>query len=206
VLDTIKTEGVLADSIKQAIDLYKFYETDLLTNYKVRYPDRTFDDTLTLSAGNITVKLTYMGKGHGDADVSVFIPEEGVLCTGNLFHLGSYSEESMPSFYLNRVNDIDKWIKSLNVLLNEINDIRYVLTTHGKKPLTRRSIEFVRDYCTAVSELVGEAKKKNLPMEQLQKTDGFKALFDKYNDVISRNKKVEEMHARNISIIWKFVK
>jgi len=206
VLDTIKTEGVFADSIKQAIDLYKFYETDLLNNYKVRYPDLTFEDTLTLNSGNITAKLTYMGHGHGDADVSVFIPEEGVLCTGNLFHLGSYSEESMPSFYPNRVNEIDKWIKSLNVVLDEKNDIRYVLTTHGKNPLNRRSIEFVRDYCVAIRNLVSEAKKNNLSMEQFQKIDSIKTVFDKYSDVVRLNNKTEEMHARNISIIWKFVK
>jgi glyoxylase-like metal-dependent hydrolase (beta-lactamase superfamily II) len=205
VLDTIKTEGEFADSIKQAIDLYKFYETDLLNNYKVRYPDLTFIDTLTLNSGNTTAKLTYMGKGHGDADVAVFIPQEGVLCTGNLFHLGSYSQESMPSFYLNRVNEINKWIKSLDIILAETNDIKYVLTTHGKKPLTRRSLEFVRDYCVAVRDRVGEAKMKNVSVDLLQKTDQFQEVFEKYRDVVTINSKIEEMHARNISIIWKFI-
>lgn len=205
VLDTIKTEGVLSDSIKQAIDLYKFYENDLLNNFKVRYPDLTFEDTLTLHAGNETVKLTYMGKGHGSADVTAYIPEEKVICTGNLFHLGSYSEEGMPSFYQNRVNEIDKWIKSLTYILKESNDIKYVLTTHGKKPLNRQNLEFVRDYCIKVRELVSVAKRNNQPIESLQKLDNFQSLFDNYKSVVSTNSKVEEMHAKNISIIWKYI-
>jgi glyoxylase-like metal-dependent hydrolase (beta-lactamase superfamily II) len=205
VLDTFKTESVLSDSIKQAIDLYKFYEKDLLDNFKVRYPDLTFNDTLTLNAGFTTIKLTYMGKGHGNADVTVFIPEEKVICTGNLFHLGSYDEEGMPSFYLNRVNDIDKWIKSLSYILNDSNDIKYVLTSHGKQPLNRQNLEFVRDYCIKVKALVREAKLNNKPMESLQNLDQFKTLFIQYEGVVSLNSLVKEMHARNISIIWKYI-
>jgi cyclase len=205
VLDTIKTEGVLSDSIKQAIDLYKFYENDLLNNFKVRYPDLTFEDTLTLKAGNTTVKLTYMGKGHGDADVTAYIPEEKVICTGNLFHLGSNDDEGMPSFYLNRVNEIDKWIKSLKYILNDKNEIKYVLTTHGKRPLNRQNLEFVRDYCIQVRDLVSSAKRSNKPMESLQYIDQFQPLFDRYKNVVSTNESVKEMHAKNIAIIWKFV-
>lgn len=205
VLDTFKTEGVLTDSIKQAIDLYKFYENDLINNFKVRYPDLTFEDTLTLTSGNTTIRLTYMGKGHGDADVTAYIPEEKVICTGNLFHLGSYSEEGMPTFYMNRVNEIDKWIKSLSYILNDANDIKYVLTTHGKRPLNRQNLEFIRDYCIKIKELVSKAKQNNQPITSLQKIDQFLPLFYQYKNVVPVNGSIEEMHARNISLIWKFV-
>jgi glyoxylase-like metal-dependent hydrolase (beta-lactamase superfamily II) len=205
ILDTFKTEGVLSDSIKQAIDLYKFYEQDLLNNFKVRYPDLTFDDTLTLKAGKTTIKLTYMGKGHGNADVTAYFPEEKVLCTGNLFHLGSYAEEGMPSFYLNRVNDIDKWIKSLTHILNDSNEIKFVMTSHGKRPLVKQNLEFVRDYCIKVKELVRQAKQNKQTMESLQNLELFQSLFNQYKSVVSSNSAVKEMHAKNISIIWKYI-
>ena len=205
ILDTITSEGILSDSIKQAIDLYKYYESDLLNNYKVRYPDLTFEDTLTLRAGSVSAKLIYMGKGHGDADVAVYIPEEKVVCTGNLFHLGAYSQESMPSFYLNRVNEINKWIQSLNYLLDEKNQIDYVISTHGRKPMNRRTLEFVLDYCVAVRDQVKKAKTSKLAIEEVQKPDLFMPVFNQYRDVVNVNKKLEEMHSRNISIIWKYV-
>lgn len=206
VLDTITQEGKLSDSIKQAIDLYKFYENDLINNYKVRMPDLTFDDTLTLKSGDTTFKLTYMGKGHGNADITVYVPEEKVICTGNLFHLGSYSNEGMPTFYVNRVNDIDRWIKSLSYILDNFRDINYMITTHGKRPLGLRNLEFVRDYCVKVRETVAEAKEKRIPIEAIQKIDNFRPVFDQYKDVVSINNNTEEMHAKNISIIWDFIK
>lgn len=205
ILDTITVQGELSDSINQAIDLYKSYESDLLNNYKVRFPDLTFEDTLTLRAGEQTVKLTYMGKGHGAADITAYFPVEKVICTGNLFHLGSYNDEGMPSFYLNRVNEIQKWIGGLSTILNSKNEIEYVLTTHGKKPLKRENLEFVYDYCKKVYELVYKAKKSGQPMESLQSLENFKPLFEQYKKVVSINTDVEEMHAKNISIIWKYI-
>ena len=205
VLDTISQSSAFADSINEAIALYKFYEDDLINNYRARYPDQTFTDSLTLTPGNKTIKLMYMGKGHGDADIAVYIKEDKVLCTGNLFHLGSYSEESMPSFYLNRENDIDHWIKTLSSILRKENEIDYVLTTHGKKAFGRDNIEFINEYCKLVREKVKEAKINNQPMESVQNIDLFKPLFKSYSNLININQRVEEMHARNIGIIWKYI-
>jgi glyoxylase-like metal-dependent hydrolase (beta-lactamase superfamily II) len=205
VLDTIKISGAISDSINEAIDLYRFYESDLINNYKARYPDLTFEDSLTLTAGNQKIELTYMGKGHGDADIAVYLPNEAVLCTGNLFHLGAYSEENMPSFYQNRTNDIDHWIRSLDKLLVKQNKIDHILTTHGKRPLQRETLEFVNDYCKLVRKVVSEAKVTNVPIEAIKQKDQFEELFEQYRNVLSLNKKVEEMHARNIAIIWKYI-
>jgi len=205
VLDTISVEGSLSDSIKQSIDLYRSYEEDLVDNYKARYPDITFDDRKTLTAGDHTIELVYMGKGHGDSDISVYVPEEKALFTGNLFHLGSYNEPGMPSFYVHRDNEIKKWISSLSHILDPKNDIQYVLTTHGKKPLKRENLEFVLDYCKAVQQLVKEAKSNATPLEEIQDIKLVKPVFNKYGSLVSINSKVEEIHARNIDIIWKHI-
>lgn len=205
ILDTITTSGVLSDSLTQAIDLYKFYENDLINNYQARYPDITFEDTLTVYPGNKTIQLSYMGKGHGDADITVYMKEDKVLCTGNLFHLGSYSEEAMPSFYQNRENDIDHWIATLEQVLAPENEIDDVISTHGKHPFKRENMEFILDYCKAVKEKVTQAKMNHQAMEQVQDTEAFEAVFNKYKRLISINDEVKQMHARNISIIWKYV-
>ena len=205
ILDTITTAGVLSDSITEAIDLYKFYENDLINNYRARYPDITFDDTLTVFPGQKTIQLSYMGKGHGDADIVVYIKEDKVLCTGNLFHLGSYEEETMPSFYQNRVNEIDHWIATLESVLDKKNAIDDVISTHGKHPFKRENMEFILDYCKAVKEQVTEAKRSHYSMEQVQDISSFKSIFDEYRQIISINDGVKQMHARNISIIWKYI-
>ena len=205
ILDTITTSGVLSDSLTEAIDLYKFYENDLINNYQTRYPDITFEDTLTIHPGEKTIKLSYMGKGHGDADITVYIKEDKVLCTGNLFHLGSYEEEAMPTFYQNRVNDIDHWISTLETVLDKKNEIDDVISTHGKHSFKRENMEFILDYCKAVEEKVAEAKRNHQPIEKIQDITTFESVFNKYKRLISINDDVKQMHANNISIIWKYI-
>jgi glyoxylase-like metal-dependent hydrolase (beta-lactamase superfamily II) len=202
IIDTMTVPNRLTDSINQSIDLYKTYEADLMNNYHARYADMTFEDKLVLTPGGKTIELVYMGKGHGDADIAVYMKDEKVLCTGNLFHLGSYSVEAMPSFYLNRPNEIAHWIQTLDYLLAANRPIDYVISTHGKRPFERKNIEFINDYCKLVQKLVKEAKAKELPLDSVKNLDAFKPLFEKYKGIISINEKVEEMHSRNIDIIW----
>ncbi|MDA3930950.1 MAG: MBL fold metallo-hydrolase [Prolixibacteraceae bacterium] len=205
ILDTITATGVLSDSINKAIDLYKFYENDLINNYQARYPDITFDDTLTLTPGNKTIKLSYMGKGHGDADIVVYIKEDKVVCTGNLFHLGSYKEEAMPSFYKNRENDVEHWIETLAALLDDKNEIDYVISTHGKKPFERKNLQFILDYCTIVNEKIKAAKKSVIALEVLQNTELFEDFFKNNTNILRLNDTIKEMHAKNIAIAWKYI-
>ncbi|MDA3818008.1 MAG: MBL fold metallo-hydrolase [Prolixibacteraceae bacterium] len=202
ILDTITTEDNVSDSINEAIDMYKFYEADLINNYRVRYPDLTFEEEMTLTPGNKTIELSYMGKGHGNADILVYIKEEKTLCTGNLFHLGSYQAEEMPSFYFHRTNDIDHWIKTLTRFLENHDEVDYVISTHGKKPFSRENIVFINEYCIAVRDAVQKAKKEGTPKETIQDIDTFDELFNKYSNIVRTNNTVKEMHTRNINIIW----
>jgi glyoxylase-like metal-dependent hydrolase (beta-lactamase superfamily II) len=203
VLDTISTSGVLSDSINQNIELYRFYENDLINNYHARYADLTFDETMTLNVADKTIHLYYMGKGHGDADIAVYLQDEKVLCTGNLFHLGAYQNETMPSFYQFRVNEIDRWITTLEKILQPENSIDHVISTHGKQSFKKENMEFILDYCKVVSKEVKKAKAKQLPLESVQETTAFENLFNQYQSIITLNKEAREMHARNVAIIWK---
>ncbi|MBN2263300.1 MAG: MBL fold metallo-hydrolase [Prolixibacteraceae bacterium] len=205
VLDTMRIENAISDSINESIDLYRFYEDDLLNNYKVRYPDLTFDDTLTISHGNKTIKLMYMGKGHGNADIMAYIEQDKVLCTGNLFHLGAQQVEAMPSFYLNRVNEIDKWVATMNTFLKQYAGDFTILTTHGKKNFDRENLEFINAYCQLVSTEVKAAKNSGISLEKLLENESFDNFFKKNRNIIGSSSKIAEMHERNLRIIWKYL-
>lgn len=206
VLDTISTSGVLSDSINQAIELYRFYENDLINNYHARYADLTFAETLTLNAGEKTLQLFYMGKGHGDADIAVYIENERVLCTGNLFHLGAYQNEAMPSFYQFRVNEIDHWIATLEKILVPSNKIDQVISTHGKQSFKRENMEFILAYCKAVQREVIKAKRAQLTIDSVLDIKLFDDLFNQYRNVVNFDSEARNMHARNVAIIWKNIK
>lgn len=206
VLDTITVEGKMQDSLSSAVDLYKYYENDLINNYKVRFADITFDDKYELTVGNKDFLLQYMGKGHSASDIVVYIKQDKTLCIGNLFHIGAQTEENMPSFYIHKVNEIDYWISSLTkILQNPEIDIKHVITTHGKKPFTRENIEFINDYCIEVKKQVKLAKANNLSIDDIKNTQKFDSVFQKYPSIIKTNKRVEEIHNHNINIIWRYI-
>lgn len=205
-LDTMQNkQNAFSDSIKESIDLFTMYENDLIENYKPRVPDVTFEDRLQLTSGDITIDLFYMGVGHSSADVSVYFPEKKVLCTGNLFHLGSFDNGAMPSFYIHRDNEIEKWISSLEYILEHC-DIKYVLTTHGKKPFEKRDLKFILAYCKAVKAEVEAVKAEGRSLNDIIDISAFSNLFREYSDVVKTNENTQEMHARNMGIIWDHIK
>jgi cyclase len=205
-LDTTNLQGALKDSLLAAIDLYRGYENDLIDNYKPRTPDVTFEDRLVLGADDTTFELFFMGSGHSNADIAVYIPEKKVLCTGNLFHLGSFDTGAMPSFYLHRTNDIEKWISTLTEILKSDNDIKYVLTTHGKRPYKKRDLEFILAYCTAVKNEVKKVKANGGTLNELMELSVFNSIIRDYYDVVGISKTTQAMHARNMGIIWDYIK
>ena len=49
-------------------------------------PTKTFKDTLTLHAGGKTIELAYLGRGHTDGDIIVYLPIERILFGGDLLY------------------------------------------------------------------------------------------------------------------------
>ncbi len=55
----------------------------------VRNADQTFDTSLTVEVGSRTVELHDLGPAHTTADTVAFVPDAGVLFTGDLVFAGS---------------------------------------------------------------------------------------------------------------------
>jgi glyoxylase-like metal-dependent hydrolase (beta-lactamase superfamily II) len=49
-------------------------------------PALTFSDRLTLRLGTREIRLLHLGRGHTAGDVVVFLPQERIVCTGDLFN------------------------------------------------------------------------------------------------------------------------
>jgi glyoxylase-like metal-dependent hydrolase (beta-lactamase superfamily II) len=77
--------------------------------------------------GDVTFHLVYFGKAHSDSDILIYIPEENLLMSGDLFNSGG-------SGNLSRLNhnevgkvDIDRWCEALNFILQPDNKIEKVI-------------------------------------------------------------------------------
>ncbi len=56
--------------------------------FKVRLPDKTFTDQMILADDGIEIKLLYFGPAHTDGNIVIYIPDERIAITGDLFFKG----------------------------------------------------------------------------------------------------------------------
>src|SRR3989338_3058393 len=64
----------------------KFFGENSLEGFELTLPTKTIKDTLTLRVGNKTMEIAYLGKGHTDGDIIVYLPIERVLFGGDLLY------------------------------------------------------------------------------------------------------------------------
>ena len=64
----------------------KFFGENSLESFELTLPTKTIKDTLTLRVGNKTMEIAYLGKGHTDGDIIVYLPIERVLFGGDLLY------------------------------------------------------------------------------------------------------------------------
>lgn len=66
----------------------RFFGEKALEGIEVVLPTRTFKDTLSMRVGNKSLELVYLGIGHTDGDIIVYLPVEGVIFGGDLLYTG----------------------------------------------------------------------------------------------------------------------
>jgi cyclase len=78
---TAEQKSAIQENIRQA----EAYIGELRL-MQVTLPTMTFDHSLILHRKTRTVEILWLGRGHTDGDVFVFLPKEKVLCSGDALH------------------------------------------------------------------------------------------------------------------------
>jgi glyoxylase-like metal-dependent hydrolase (beta-lactamase superfamily II) len=81
------TEKNLIEKDRQHREQFrKFFGENALEGFELTLPTKLFKDTLTLQAGGKTIELVYLGRGHTDGDIIVYLPRERIMFGGDLFY------------------------------------------------------------------------------------------------------------------------
>lgn len=128
---------------------------------KVTPPNLTFDQTMTLYRGGREIRLLYLGRGHTDTDVVVYLPKERIVCTGDLMEsIVSYMGDSYP----------EEWIATLERL--KALDFDTVMPGHGVVFKGKTKITAFQSYLKDVLTQVTALRKQGLNAEDAaQKVD-----------------------------------
>jgi len=109
--------------------------------FAVRPPELTFSDHLRLDLGDLSLEMSYLGRGHSDSDITILIPEEKVLLVGCFF----LEQGPLPGFGTQPVLDPDRWLATFGAALDREPAVEHViLGQHTVWP--RERLEEMRDY------------------------------------------------------------
>lgn len=124
-LETSEQDSTESEKIKHEIGCSRQLAEDLL-DYKCTPPNIALDESATLKIGNKTFVIRYYGAAHTTSDMSVFVPEEGLLVTGDLVF-----NQFLPAFSVADESDILNNINILDEMIALGDRIKYVVPGHG---------------------------------------------------------------------------
>ena len=118
---------------------------------EVTPPSLTFDSRLTIVRGGREMRLLYLGRGHTDADVVVYLPKERIVCTGDLMEsVVSYMGDAYP----------EEWIATLDKL--RALDFDTVMPGHGVVFKGKAKIAAFQKYLRDVLTQAAALKKQGI--------------------------------------------
>jgi cyclase len=118
---------------------------------KVTPPTVTFKTNMTLHRGGREIQLLYLGRGHTDTDVVVYLPQQRIVATGDLMESQiSYMGDSYP----------DEWIATLDRL--RAMDFDTVMPGHGVVFTGKTKIEVFQAYLREVIRQANAFRKQGL--------------------------------------------
>ncbi|MBP2472537.1 glyoxylase-like metal-dependent hydrolase (beta-lactamase superfamily II) [Crossiella equi] len=135
----------LATWLRKAFGAYEF------AGITQRQPDVLFDEALTLEVGGRAVQLRNLGPAHTEGDAIAWVPDAGVVFTGDLLFIGG-----APIIW---AGPVASWVRACDELLALSPEL--VVPGHG--PVTDgEGIRAVRGYLGHVQELARESHSRGL--------------------------------------------
>lgn len=121
---------------------------------RITLPNLTFSDSITITRGGREMQIKYLGRGHTDTDVVVFLPKERIVASGDLMEsIISYMGDSYP----------EDWIATLERL--KALDFDTVMPGHGVVFNGKNKITAFQQYLRDVITQVNAFRKLGLSAE-----------------------------------------
>jgi tetratricopeptide (TPR) repeat protein len=150
-------------------------------NQELMPPTLTFSDRMTLELGDTTFELSYIGGMHTASDAAIFVPERGLLLTGDLMAdvwltdapgcLGNFMVRAgMP-------HDFPRFLANWDRLLADRDRITTLMPAHWNGELSIEGAEARVDYVRTLWNAVGEASEEDKTVDDVLTANTLAARF-----------------------------
>lgn len=106
---------------------YQYAYDDFKAGVPIKKPDITFTDSLVLSMGGINFEMKYFGRCHSGSDILVYVPESGILFSGDLIF-----EYGRPNIHSKVKADKEQWLEAVRWTEKRLQHIETVIGGHGQ--------------------------------------------------------------------------
>jgi len=209
-LTTLDPQSVPAKTNREYIALMGAVVEETETGPAPAYPTITFTDRLTLDLGDVTVHLQSLPAGHTAGDIAVHVPEESLLCVGDMI-----AEGWLPALDGRSATDPDDLLPKWRRLLADAAGTRHVVMGHGfstssdgrdSPGLSIATLTWRYTYLQKLWDGLIRSKAAGRTLDEakaeLAIERAFPDLKNKRRDIRGRDGAPADAHVQNIESMW----
>jgi cyclase len=143
---------------------------------KIRLPNKTFIDQMSLADDGLEMRLLYFGPAHTDGNIVIYIPDERLAIIGDLFFKGMD-----PLIHKQKNGTSEGFVNVLQKII-DLNADKY-LSGHAE-PATKADIETLRNSIMEKREKVGEMIKAGKPLDEIKAAFNIPAVPNRWPSLV----------------------
>lgn len=125
-------------------------------------PDETFEDRKLIRMGGQHIELLYLGPAHSPGDISVWLPQQGVVIAGDI----AFHQRMLPVF---EYTDTAAWVETWKAF--EALGAKTVVPGHGTPTDMATVTRYTRDYLVDVRGQIGALIEAGGGLEDIHSID-----------------------------------
>ena len=198
-LKTLQPGSPDALSAEETIRFDRLMNEDLEKRYIPTPPTKTFNNRMTLTVGDLELKLYAYGRAHTDSDILVHIPRLGVLFVGDLF----YPTSLMVSANAASPPDVPSWLEVLDEVMKNKDDVKTIIGGHGHI-FAPQWLAAQHRYFRELWDFITKAKSEGLVPENVEAQNPLAQKFAHLGPFFDlKSKEVLDSHRQNIQLFWR---
>jgi glyoxylase-like metal-dependent hydrolase (beta-lactamase superfamily II) len=152
--------------------------SDLQDGYVLAPPTRTFSDRLTLDLGDLTFQLCFAGAAHTNNDILIYVPQEKLLLSGDLF-----CSATAYCFPVDPLVDVRRLADQIAILLQSAAGIETIVPGHGETLSRADLVQLRESLLQRYVELDGNRSGAAL-LASISEDQGVDAALDRYRRLL----------------------
>jgi glyoxylase-like metal-dependent hydrolase (beta-lactamase superfamily II) len=175
---------------------------DMQEGHVLTLPNVTFTGRMSLNLGDLTLDLYSFPGLHSPGDIVIHIPEEKVLCVGDMINDGW-----LPPLNKETATDPAGLLQTWQEILERGPDVKFVLPGHSYVKVSFESFKWRYEYFRALWDGLLKAKADGKSLAEAQTMFAFETTFPGQKGMIRKLPGRDggqdiDVHAQNIEILW----